>query len=210
MINLLLNRYPELKNSIDNIQKSIETIIETYKKGGKVLIAGNGGSAADAEHIAAELLKSFIKKRPIKTELKNKLMEIDKEKGEYIADTLEEPLQAIALTSHIGLSTAYLNDKDPYLIFAQQLLAFGKEKDVFIAISTSGNAKNILYAAALAKALGIKIISLTNESGGKLSKMADIAIKAPAKETYRVQEYHIPIYHAICIEVEKYFFPLDK
>lgn len=210
MTTLLLNRYPELKNTISEIEKSIEAIIETYKNGKKVLIAGNGGSAADAEHIAGELLKSFIKKRPIKKELKNKLIELDKENGEYIADTLEEPLQAIALTSHIGLSTAYLNDRDPYLIFAQQLLAFGKNGDTFIAISTSGNAKNIIYAATLAKALGITIISLTGENGGELAKIADIAIKAPSKETYRVQEYHLPIYHSICAEVEKHFFPIDR
>lgn len=206
MLDKLLNRYPDLKETMPEIKKAIAAIIETYKNGGKVLLAGNGGSAADSEHMASELLKSFVKKRPLDENIKNKLVEVDSENGEYIAGNLETPLQAIALTSHFALSTAYLNDRDPYLIFAQQMLAFGKKGDVFIAFSTSGNSKNVLYASTLAKALGITIISFTGADGGKLAKNADIKIKSPANETYRVQEYHLPIYHAICIEVEKYFF----
>lgn len=204
MIEQLLKRYPELNNIKENIENAVETIINSYKNGGKVLVAGNGGSACDSEHIAGELLKSFLKKRPIETSLKKNLSNF--ENGEYIAENLEAPLCAIALTSHMGLSSAYLNDKDPYLIFAQQMLAFGKTGDVFIAISTSGNAKNILYAATLAKAMGIKIISFTNENGGKLAKEADIAIKSPSQETYIAQEYHEAIYHIICIMVEGFFF----
>ena len=204
----LIERFRELEPIKSNIDLAIEAIINCYKNGNKVLIAGNGGSACDSEHIAGELLKSFVKKRPIKEEIRKELLRF--EEGEYIADNLEAPLRAIALTSHMGLSTAYLNDRDPYLIFAQQLLAFGDKGDVFIAISTSGNAKNIIYASKVAKAMGIKIISFTNNNGGKLAEMADIAIKAPAKETYIAQEYHEAIYHEICIRVEEYFFKEDR
>lgn len=203
-IKTLMERFPELMDIKKSIDFAINDIIKCYEKGNKVLVAGNGGSACDSEHIAGELLKSFIKKRPIKEELRKELLNI--EEGEYIANNLEQPLRAIALTSHFGLSTAYLNDKDPYLIFAQQLLAFGDRGDIFIAISTSGNAKNIIYASKLAKAMGIKIISFTNNDGGKLANMADIAIKAPAKETHIAQEYHEAIYHEICIKVEEHFF----
>ncbi|MEI0531022.1 SIS domain-containing protein [Brachyspira pilosicoli] len=204
----LIERFRELEPIKNNIDLAIESIINCYKNGNKVLIAGNGGSACDSEHIAGELLKSFVKKRPIKEEIRKELLSM--EDGEYIADNLEAPLRAIALTSHMGLSTAYLNDKDPYLIFAQQLLAFGDKGDVFIAISTSGNAKNIIHASKVAKAMGIKIISFTNNHGGKLAEMADIAIKAPAKETHIAQEYHEAIYHEICIRVEEYFFKEDR
>ncbi|WIH84036.1 SIS domain-containing protein [Brachyspira pilosicoli] len=204
----LIERFKELEPIKGNIDSAIESIISCYKNGNKVLIAGNGGSACDSEHIAGELLKSFVKKRPIKEEIRKELLSM--EDGEYIADNLEAPLRAIALTSHMGLSTAYLNDRDPYLIFAQQLLGFGDKGDVFIAISTSGNAKNIIHACKVAKAMGIKIISFTNNHGGKLAEMADIAIKAPAKETYIAQEYHEAIYHEICIRVEEYFFKEDR
>ena len=208
MIEQLIKRFPELDPMKKTIENAIDEIIKCYEKGGKVLIAGNGGSACDSEHIAGELLKSFLKKRPIKEEIRKELLKI--EDGEYIADNLESPLRAVALTSHLGLSSAYLNDKEPYLVFAQQLLGFGDKGDIFIAISTSGNAKNIIYAAKLAKAMGIKVVSLTNENGGKLAEMADIAIKAPAKETHITQEYHEAIYHEICIRVEEYFFKENR
>lgn len=204
----LIERFKELEPIKGNIDLAIESVINCYKNGNKVLIAGNGGSACDSEHIAGELLKSFVKKRPIKEEIRKELLSM--EDGEYIADNLEAPLRAIALTSHMGLSTAYLNDRDPYLIFAQQLLGFGDKGDIFIAISTSGNAKNIIHACKVAKAMGIKIISFTNNHGGKLAEMADITIKAPSKETYIAQEYHEAIYHEICIRVEEYFFKEDR
>lgn len=208
MIENLIERFPELEPTKKNIEFAIEEIIKCYERGKKVLIAGNGGSACDSEHIAGELLKSFLKKRPINEDIKKELLKT--EDGKYIADNLEAPLRAVALTSHFALSTAYLNDREPYLIFAQQLLGFGDSGDIFIAISTSGNAKNILYAAELAKAMGIKIISFTNENGGRLSKIADIPIKAPAKETHIAQEYHQAIYHELCIKVEEHFFKEDR
>lgn len=208
MIENLIRRLPELEPIKKNIELAIEEIIKCYENKGKVLIAGNGGSACDSEHIAGELLKSFLKKRPIKEEIRKELLKM--EDGEYIADNLEAPLKAVALTSHLGLTTAYLNDREPYLVFAQQLLGFGDKGDIFIAISTSGNAKNILYAAKLAKAMGIKVVSFTNENGGKLSEIADIQIKAPAKETHITQEYHEAIYHELCIRVEENFFKEDR
>ncbi len=206
MLNKLLERYPALKDTAPEIESAIKAIIETYKNNGKVLLAGNGGSASDCEHMAGELMKSFVRKRKIDKKLKDKLIEIDSLNGEYIGNTLESPLKAVALTSHPSLSTAYSNDRDPYLVFAQQLLGFGESGDIFIAFSTSGNSKNILYTTTLAKAMGIKIISMTGKNGGALSLVSDIRIKAPSNETYRIQEYHLPIYHTICLEVEKYFF----
>lgn len=206
MLTKLIKRYPDLENTLPQIELAIKAIIETYNNSGKVLLGGNGGSASDCEHMAGELMKSFVRKRKIDQKLKNKLIEIDPINGEYIADTLETPLRAVALTSHPSLSTAYANDRDPYLVFAQQLLGFGESGDIFIGFSTSGNSKNILYTTILAKAMGITVISMTGEAGGKLAKESDIAIKAPSNETYRIQEYHLPIYHAICIEVEKHFF----
>ncbi|WP_297277140.1 SIS domain-containing protein [uncultured Brachyspira sp.] len=208
MIEQLIERVPKLEPMKKAIENAIDEIIKCYENGGKVLIAGNGGSACDSEHIAGELLKSFLKKRPIKEDIRKELLKMDE--GEYIADNLESPLRAVALTSHLGLSSAYLNDKEPYLVFAQQLLGFGDKGDVFIAISTSGNAKNIIYAVKLAKAMGIKVVSFTNENGGKLAEMADIAIKAPAKETHISQEYHEVIYHEICISVEEHFFKENR
>ncbi|WP_295162652.1 SIS domain-containing protein [uncultured Brachyspira sp.] len=204
----LINRFPKLEVVKKEIEKVINETINTYERGNKVLIAGNGGSACDSEHIAGELLKSFLKKRPINENIRKELLKI--EDGKYIADNLESPLRAVALTSHLGLSSAYLNDKEPYLVFAQQLLGFGDRGDIFFAISTSGNAKNIIYAAKLAKAMGIKIVSFTNQNGGKLAEMADIAVKAPAEETYITQEYHEAVYHEICIRVEEHFFKENR
>ena len=140
MIEELINRLPKLEGIKDNIESAINETIKCYEIGNKVLIAGNGGSACDSEHIAGELLKSFLKKRPIDENIRKELLKFDD--GNYIADNLESPLRAVALTSHLGLSSAYLNDKEPYLVFAQQLLGFGDKGDIFFAISTSGNAKN--------------------------------------------------------------------
>lgn len=209
---MILKRYPKLESSIKEIDKAIEAIIKTYENGGKVLIAGNGGSASDSEHIAGELLKSFVKKRPIHEDIKKSILEKteNKEDAKKLVENLEQPLMAIALTSHPSLTTAFINDKEPYLVFAQQLLAYGKKGDIFIGISTSGNARNVVLAAELAKAVGVKVISLTGENGGILGTLSDIAIKAPASETYIVQEYHLPIYHYICLKVEEHFFKENR
>ena len=202
----LIERYPKLEAEKENICKALEIIVECYKKKGKLLIAGNGGSAADAEHIVGELMKGFVEPRKLPKEFVDKLVAADPQMGAELGEKLQGALPAIALVDHVALSTAYLNDVDPLLGFAQQLNGYGNEGDVFLAISTSGNSKNILYACTIAKAKGMKIIGLTGGNGGKLKDMADVSIVAPEKETYKIQEYHLPIYHWLCIGVEDRFY----
>lgn len=205
-IEQLVERYPTLETIKKNIIEAYHAMESCYQYGGKLLIAGNGGSAADAEHIVGELMKSFRKPRPIKRELADKLHSCYKEKGEKLGKRLESPLTAIALTDQNALTTAYANDVDWELAVAQQLLGVGRKGDVFLAISTSGNSSNMEYAAMTAQAMGIKVIELTGSDGGRLAHYADITVKTPEKETYRVQEYHIPIYHCWCLMLEEKFF----
>ncbi|HIT41890.1 MAG TPA: SIS domain-containing protein, partial [Candidatus Caccovicinus merdipullorum] len=167
---------------------------------------GNGGSSADSEHIVGELMKGFCKKRQVPEAFAGKLMEADKERGKYLAEKLQQGLPAIALTGHTALSTAYLNDVDGLLTIAQQLYGYGKKGDVFLGISTSGNSENILYAAAAARAMEIPVIALTGKDGGRLAEAADVAIIVPEQETYRIQELHLPVYHALCLMLEERFF----
>ena len=179
---------------------------EAYEKDGKLLIAGNGGSAADSEHIVGELMKRFKLPRPITTEFVEKLKEVDSIRGAKLAKNLEMSLMAIPLVAHEALSTAYINDVDGVGVFAQQLFGYGRKGDVFLGISTSGNSENILYASVAAKALGITVIGLTGATGGKLADIADICVKVPQSETYMIQELHLPIYHCWCLMLEDYFF----
>ena len=205
-IDELLERYPKLEIEKENIIKAYELMVECYENKGKLLVAGNGGSAADAEHIVGELMKGFVESRKLSSEFVEQLVAVDAEMGKELGDKLQGTLPAIALVGHVGLSTAYLNDVDPLLGFAQQLSGFGEEGDVFLAISTSGNSKNILYACAVAKAKGMKIVGLTDGTGGKLKEVADMTIVAPESETYKIQEYHLPIYHWLCLALEEKFF----
>ena len=202
----LIKRYPQLDVCKKDIEKAYLLLQKTYDKNGKLLIAGNGGSAADSEHIAGELMKRFKITRPINKELADKLMKIDAERGERLVKNLEMPLRAVPLTSHIAITTAYMNDADATGVFAQQMLGFGNEGDVFLAISTSGNSENIISACVVAKAMGIKIIGLTGEKESKLSKYADICIRVPETETYKIQELHLPVYHALCLMLESNYF----
>ena len=202
----LIKRYPQLDVCKKDIEKAYLLLQKTYDKNGKLLIAGNGGSAADSEHIAGELMKRFKITRPINKELADKLMKIDPERGERLVKNLEMPLRAVPLTSHIAITTAYMNDADATGVFAQQMLGFGNEGDVFLAISTSGNSENIISACVVAKAMGIKIIGLTGEKESKLSKYSDICIKVPETETYKIQELHLPVYHALCLMLESNYF----
>jgi D-sedoheptulose 7-phosphate isomerase len=179
---------------------------ECYEHDGKLLIAGNGGSAADSEHIAGELMKRFKTPRPVSEEFAAKLREIDPLRGEILAKNLECGLMAIPLVAHEALSTAYINDVDGLGVFAQQLFGFGRRGDVFLGISTSGNSKNVLSATVVARALGIKVIGLTGYDGGELSHVADIAVKVPETETYMIQELHLPVYHCWCLMLEERFF----
>lgn len=205
-LDTLIGRYPILKNCEKDLTEAYCLLRDSYRAGGKLLIAGNGGSAADAEHITGELMKSFKKKRPLSNDMKEKLQSADKVMGAYLGEVLEHPLPAIALVGHEALSTAFLNDKEGTAVFAQQLLGFGKKGDVFLGISTSGNSRNVLYAAVTAKAMGIAVIALTGASGGKLAALADVAVCVPETETFKVQELHLPVYHCLCLMLENYFF----
>lgn len=202
----LIDRYPELSSCREQIQAAFEMIKDCYEQEGTLLICGNGGSASDAEHIVGELMKEFARKRPIPEEMQAMLKAVAPEDGEMIAKSLQGSLPALSLTGGLALSTAYANDANPVMGFAQQVYGYGKEGDVLLGISTSGNSKNVFYAMEVAKAKGMEIIALTGESGGRLKDIADVCICAPAKETADVQELHLPIYHTLCRMLEEAFF----
>ena len=209
-INLLIERYPILEICKKDIIDAYLVMEECYKNGKKLLIAGNGGSAADSEHIAGELMKRFSIKRTVTNEFAEKLKSVDPVRGAELAKNLERSLTAVPLVTHEALSTAYINDVDGLGVFAQQLFGFGRPGDVFLAISTSGNSKNIISATVVARALGIKIIGLTGATGGELAKIADVTIKVPETETYKIQELHLPVYHCLCLMLEDKFFGDDN
>jgi D-sedoheptulose 7-phosphate isomerase len=202
----LIQRYPQLETVKSEINAAFNIISESFKSGGKLLIAGNGGSAADAEHITGELMKNFVKKRKLPESFISEIKKIDSEIAQYLVSHLQQGLPAIALSSHVSLNTACINDIDGNITFAQQVYGYGKESDVLLGISTSGNSKNILYAAAAAKAKNLKVIALTGESGGKIKTFANVSICVPETETWKVQELHLPVYHCICLMLEEHFF----
>ena len=205
-LNDLVKRYPQLDVCQKDIEKAYLLLEEAYDNGRKLLIAGNGGSAADSEHMAGELMKRFKVTRPIEDSFAEKLKEIDAERGSRLAKNLERPLRAVPLTSHIAITTAYMNDADATGVFAQQMLGFADEGDVFLAISTSGNSENIISACVVAKAMGVKIIGLTGEKESLLDQYSDVCIKVPETETYKVQELHLPVYHCLCLMLESNYF----
>lgn len=205
-----MERYPSLECAQKDILAAYLTMEKCYSNGGKLLVAGNGGSAADAEHIVGELMKGFKLPRKPSSAYTKKLMAIDYKMGKVLAENLQGALPAIALDGHPALSTAYMNDCQPLLCFAQQVNGFGQKGDVFLGISTSGNSKNVLYAATVAKAKGLKVIGLTGAQNSKFTEIADVCIKAPQTETYMIQELHLPIYHCLCLMLEDEFFRLDK
>ena len=205
-LEILVNRYPELSAVKKEISEAYQILEGCYTKGGKLLIAGNGGSAADAEHIVGELMKGFKLPRKPDTGFAEKLVAENQELGSILAENLQGALPAIALDGHPALSTAYMNDCEPLLCFAQQVNGYGKMGDVFLGISTSGNSKNVLYAATTAHAKGMKVIGLTGAKSSKLEQMSDICIKVPQIETYMIQELHLPVYHCLCLMLEERFF----
>lgn len=205
-IDLLVSRYPILGAIKNDIIDAYLIMEECYKNGGKLLIAGNGGSAADSEHIAGELMKRFKIPRPISEDFSKKLKSIDPDRGAILSKNLECSLMAIPLVAHEALTTAYINDVDGLGVFAQQLFGYGCSGDVFLGISTSGNSKNIMNATVVARAMGIKVIGLTGAKGGELQEVADVGVKVPEIETYMVQELHLPIYHCWCLMLEEKFF----
>ncbi len=202
----LVERYPVLDAVKDDVRKAYELLEACYEQGGKLLIAGNGGSCADAEHIVGELMKGFVKRREVSDSFAECLRNADEVRGAELAKKLQGGLPAIALTGHAGLSTAYLNDVDGDLIFAQQTYGYGRPGDVLIGISTSGIAKNVMYAMTVAKALGMKTIGLTGKDGGALKREADVSVVVPETETFKIQELHLPVYHALCLMLEERFF----
>lgn len=205
-IDILMERYPVLQVCRQSIIDAYQVMEDCYTHDGKLLIAGNGGSAADSEHIAGELMKRFETPRPVPQTFVEKLKQVDPVRGESLSRNLERGLMAIPLVAHEAMTTAYINDVDGQGVFAQQLYGFGRPGDVFLGISTSGNSKNVMSATVVARALGIKVIGLTGAKGGELAKVADVAVKVPQTETYMIQELHLPVYHCWCLMLEDHFF----
>lgn len=192
----LLQRYPALECIKEEIEKAVQLMITTYENGGKILVCGNGGSAADSDHIVGELMKGFLLMRPV----------TDERIPEELRKKLQGALPAISLPSQSGVLSAYINDVDPEMMYAQLVYGYATEKDLVIGLSTSGNSKNVVNAIKVAKAVGAKTLSLTGMGGGILSEISDITLKAPESETYKIQEYHLPIYHYLCAAAEAHFF----
>lgn len=207
-IDLLVERYPSLESAKNDIVAAYLLLEESYENGGKLLVAGNGGSAADAEHIVGELMKGFKLPRKPEADFAEKLVEENQELGSVLAENLQGALPGNCIGWHPALSTAYMNDCEPLLCFAQQVNGYGKSGDVFLGISTSGNSKNVLFAATTAHAKGMKVIGLTGAKDSKLKDMSDVCIKAPQTETYMIQELHLPIYHCLCLMLEDRFFAI--
>ena len=202
-LDTLLANYPQLADCRDDIRNACELMCNCYRQGGLIMACGNGGSAADAEHITGELMKSFKYQRPISNGQRAALETAFPDEGAYLADNLQRGIPCISLVSQVSLLTAFANDVAADMAFAQQVFVYGCPGDVLIGLSTSGNSKNVINACATAKAFGIKTIGMTGEHGGKLREICDVAICVPANETYRVQEYHLPVYHALCAMLER-------
>ncbi|MBQ7580956.1 MAG: SIS domain-containing protein [Clostridia bacterium] len=202
----LINRYPALEACADEINEAKDLIINSFKAGGKLLLCGNGGSCADCEHIVGELMKGFMLKRQMTDEQKQKMKQNNANLDDETLSKLQLALPAVSLPGASGLNSAFCNDVDPTLIYAQGVLGLGRENDVLMCISTSGNSANCVAAAQVAKGLGLKVVALTGMTGGKLKNIADVCVCAPETETFKVQEYHLPIYHYICASIEDNFF----
>src|SRR4030042_1579652 len=210
MINKLIRNYPVLETCKEDISAAFDLIKSVFENKGIVLACGNGGSAADAEHIVGEMMKTFNLERPLPVDLKEKLINEYKSEGAFLADHLQCSLTAMSLVSQTSLITAIGNDVAAELIFAQQVVGYGKPGDILFAITTSGNSKNILNAVYIAKVMGLKVIGLTGRTGGKIKKYCDVAICVPADETPRIQELHLPVYHTLCARSEEHTSELQS
>ncbi len=202
----LVHKYPDLMDIAPAIHAAYGVLRETYRQGGKVLICGNGGSAADAEHIVGELMKGYVLKRPLPASMRNKLAAAFPEDKAYLADHLQGALPAISLVSQTALLSAFANDVDPDMIFAQQVYGYGKPGDTLLGISTSGNAPNVLRAMQVARVLSLSTVGLTGRTGGSMNSLCDVAICVPADTTTAIQERHLPVYHTLCAMLEQEFF----
>ena len=205
-VDSLVERYPQLEACREDIVNAYDLLEEAYAAGRKLLVAGNGGSASDSEHIVGELMKEFKLKRKIYSAQADRLRRIDEEMGKVLAENLQGSLPAISLVGDPSLTTAVMNDASPVLVFAQQVNGLGRAGDVFLGISTSGNSQNVLYAAVAAKSKGLKVIGLTGGRENKLMGYADVCIRVPETETYKIQELHLPVYHCLCLMLEERFF----
>lgn len=205
MLNELIKRYPELEGIKEELEKASKIMLETVKNGGKILLCGNGGSCADCDHIVGELMKGFLSKREINKNFAEVLKTEYPEEAEYLINNLQEGIQAISLTSHAAVLSAFANDVDADMVYAQLVYGYGNKGDLLIGLSTSGNSKNVVNAVKIAKAKGLKSIALTGKSSCKLD-MCDVTLKAPETETFKIQELHLPIYHYLCAELEKEMF----
>ncbi len=193
---MLYERYPALNVCREEIENAVDMIISTYQNGGKVLVCGNGGSASDSEHIVGELMKGFLSKRAVK----------DERIPESLRNGLQGALPAISLPSQSAILSAFINDVEPEMMYAQLVYGYARENDLVIGLSTSGNSKNVVKAIEVAKCIGAKTLSMTGEKASRLSELSDITIRVPSTETYKIQEYHLPVYHYLCMEVEKIMF----
>lgn len=202
----LIKTYPDLEICQPGLYQAFTLLKNSFAQGGKILICGNGGSAADSEHIVGELMKGFILRRPLPEKVRQRFKDYFPEEGDYLADHLQGALPAISLVSHSALISAFVNDVAAETVFAQQVYGYGRKGDILLAISTSGNSANVVRAVQVAKVLGLSTIGLTGNKGGKLSELCDVTIKAPRDQTHQIQELHLPIYHALCISLEAEFF----
>ena len=206
LLTKLLEAHPRLAACRDEIAAARDHLVKAYEQGHKLLLCGNGGSAADCEHIAGELLKGFERRRPLRAETKERLASQGAE-GRVLAEGLQQALPALSLVGHVSLATAFANDVDARLVFAQLVTAWGSPGDVLLAISTSGEARNVILAARAARALGLVTIGLTGRDGGGLGSLCDVWVRVPAASTAEAQELHVPVYHYLCRALEARFFP---
>lgn len=206
-IDLLTQKHPDLKVCLPDIQAAFQILRDCYREGGKVLICGNGGSAADSEHIVGELMKEYLGRRPVPEAARQKLVEAFPLNGDYLADHLQGALQAYSLVSQTAFLTAYANDVAADMMFAQQVYGYGRQGDVIIGISTSGKSANILHAMQVASVLGMQTIGLTGRDGNRLADLCDVTIRVPCVQTYDIQEQHMAVYHTLCALLEEEFFP---
>lgn len=205
-LDVLMQRYPTLQTTRADIAAAYRLLLRCYSEGRKLLVGGNGGSAADAEHIVGELMKGFCSARPVDAAFATRLAHVDEQMAPLLTEKLQGTLPAVSLGSHPALQSAFTNDVDGRLVMAQQLYGLGEEGDVFLGISTSGNSTNVLYASTVAKAKGLSVLALTGQAGGSLAKLADVAICVPETVTHCVQELHLPVYHCLCMMLEDAFF----
>ncbi|MFC2768017.1 D-sedoheptulose-7-phosphate isomerase [Mitsuokella sp. oral taxon 131] len=204
----LIAHYAPLAACEKDLREAVIALCESYRAGHKLIVCGNGGSASDSEHIVGELMKGFLLPRRLDGRIAEKIRAVCPEEADYFLENLQGTLPALSLVNQVALNTAFANDQAPDLSFAQQILGMGEPGDVLLAISTSGNSKNVLYAIQMAHVRSMKVIALTGRTGGRIAErnLADIAIRVPSDETYRIQEYHLPVYHMLCIAAENEFF----